>query len=153
MPDIQRSIVVDAPIERVWRAIVDSAAFGSWFGAEFDGPFEVGRTTHGRIVPTAIDPEVAAAQEPHRGAPLTAEVIAIEPMSRVAFRWNPVAGSDVRTTVEFTLAGEADCVRVTITEDGFSALPEGTRDEAREGNDGGWEAQTRLLAGYLAQTA
>lgn len=151
MPDIQRSIVIHAPIEQVWQAIADSTAFGAWFGAEFDGPFEPGRTTTGRIVPTGVDPEVAAAQEPHRGAPIEAEVVAMEPPARFAFRWRPVAGSDVRTTVEFTLKAEGDGVRVTISEDGFGALPDDVRRQARDGNDGGWDAQTRLLAAYLTR--
>ena len=148
MPDIQRSIIIHAPIEQVWAAVVDADAFGAWFGAEFDGPFEPGRTTTGRIVPTVVDPEVAASQEPHRGAPLSLEVVAIEPLSRFAFRWQPVAGQDVRTTVEFTLVTQADGVLVTITEDGFDALPKDLRGAARDGNDGGWDAQTRLLATY-----
>jgi len=53
------------------------------------------------------------------------------------------------TTVEFRLAPQGDGVRVTITEDGFGALPEDLRDQARESNDGGWDAQTRLLSTYL----
>ncbi len=149
MPDIQRSIIIHAPIEQVWEAVVDADAFGAWFGAEFDGPFETGRTTSGRIVPTTIDAEVAAAQEPHRGAPLTLEVTAIEPPSRFAFRWQPVAGSEVRTAVEFTLVEQSEGVLVTITEDGFDALPADMRSDARDGNDGGWDAQTRLLAAYV----
>jgi len=153
MPDVERSIVIRSTLDRVWSAIVDSTAFGTWFGAEFDGPFAVGSTTSGRIVPTRMDAEVAAAQEPHRGAPLTAEVIAIEPKTRFAFRWHPVADSEVQTTVEFRLAEEGDGVRVTITEDGFAALPAEQREAARDGNDGGWDAQTRLLATYLERAA
>lgn len=152
-PDVAQSVVVDAPLERVWEAIADARAFGTWFGAEFDGPFEVGATTTGRIVPTAIDPEVAAAQEPHRGAPLSLDVVAIEPMRRLAFRWQPVGDSEVRTAVEFLLEPVEGGIRVTMTEDGFDELPEQLRDGAREGNDGGWAAQTRLLAGYLARAA
>ena len=151
MSDIERSIVIHASQDRVWAAIVDSAAFGAWFGAEFDGPFEVGRTTTGRIVPTTVDAEVAAAQEPHRGSPITAEVIAIEPPTRFAFRWQPVPGSEVRTTVQFLLTAEDDGVRVTITEDGFAALPDDARGQARESNEGGWDAQTRLLAAYVGR--
>ena len=152
-PDIAQSIVVDAPLERVWDAIADSTAFGTWFGAEFDGPFEAGATTVGRIVPTAVDAEVAAAQEPHRGAPITLDVVAIEPMRRAAFRWQPVGDSAVRTAVEFLLEQVEGGIRVTMTEDGFDELPEAVRGPAREGNAGGWAAQTRLLAGYLARAA
>jgi len=42
---------------------------------------------------------------------------------------------------------------VTMTEDGFDELPEEVRATAREDNAGGWAAQTRLLAGYLARAA
>ena len=152
-PDIAQSIVIAAPLERVWDAIADSTAFGTWFGAEFEGPFVAGGTTVGRIVPTAIDPEVAAAQEPHRGAPITLDVVAIEPMRRAAFRWQPVGDSAVRTAVEFLLEQVEGGIRVTMTEDGFDELPDEVRGTAREDNTGGWAAQTRLLAGYLARVA
>jgi uncharacterized protein YndB with AHSA1/START domain len=104
-------------------------------------------------VPTAIDPEVAAAQEPHRGTPLTLDIVAIEPMRRLAFRWQPVGDSTVRTAVEFLFEQAESGIRVTMTEDGFDELPEELRGPAREGNEGGWAAQTRLLAGYLARAA
>lgn len=152
-PDIAQSIVIDAPLERVWDAIADSTAFGTWFGAEFEGPFAAGATTAGRIVPTAIDHEVAAAQEPHRGAPFTLDVVAIEPMRRFAFRWEAVPDSPVRTAVEILLEQVEGGIRVTMTEDGFDELPEEVRGTAREDNAGGWAAQTRLLAGYLARAA
>lgn len=152
-PDIAHSVVIDASLERVWDAIADSSAFGTWFGAEFDGPFTVGTRVAGRIVPTAIDPEIAAAQEPHRGSPFTLDVVALEPMRRAAFRWQPVSDSEVRTAVELLLEQVDGGVRVTMTEDGFDQLPEDVRGSAREGNDGGWAAQTRLLAGYLARVA
>ncbi len=151
--DIIRSAEIDAPLGRVWDAIVDSHAFGTWFGAEFDGPFELEATTTGRIVPTAMDAEVASAQEPHRGSAFTLDVLAIEPQRRFAFRWHPVAESAIQTTVEFTLEPVGpERTRVTITEDGFDRLPSELRDEARDGNAGGWEAQTRLLAEYLRRT-
>jgi uncharacterized protein YndB with AHSA1/START domain len=149
MPDIQQSILIRSDLARVWRAITDSSEFGRWFGAAFDGPFTEGQTATGHIVPTTVDQEIAATQEPYRGMPLTAHVIAIEPMRRFAFRWHPVPDSAVLTTVAFTLDQEPGGVRVTITEDGFDSLPPDHRAAAREGNDGGWDAQTRLLAGYL----
>ena len=128
-------------------------AFGTWFGAEFDGPFRAGATTTGRIVPTAIDRDVAAAQEPHRGAPLSLDIVTIDPMRRFAFRWQPTEGAAAQTTVAFELEPVDDGVRVTITEVGFDQLPDDVRGPARDGNAGGWEAQTRLLSGYLARAA
>lgn len=152
-PDVAQSVVIDAPLERVWDAVADSRAFGTWFGAEFDGPFEAGATTTGRIVPTAIDPDVAAAQEPHRGAPFSLDVVAVEPMRRFAFRWEASPDSPVRTAVEILLEQVEGGIRVTMTEDGFDELPEQLRNTAREDNAAGWAAQTRLLAGYLDRAA
>jgi uncharacterized protein YndB with AHSA1/START domain len=39
---IEKTIVLKATLERVWRAISDSACFGMWFGVEIDGPFVAG---------------------------------------------------------------------------------------------------------------
>ncbi|HYZ21211.1 MAG TPA: vanillate O-demethylase oxidoreductase VanB, partial [Rhodopila sp.] len=67
-PDrIEKHITLRAPLERVWRAIADSAQFGTWFGVAFDGPFVAGAELTGRIVPTRVDPEVARLQQPHAG--------------------------------------------------------------------------------------
>ena len=33
---IVKSVVLHAPPHRVWPAITDAKAFGTWFGAEFD---------------------------------------------------------------------------------------------------------------------
>ena len=57
-PDrIEKTIVLKATRERVWRAISDSARFGRWFGVEIDGPFVAGEEAVGRIAPTKVDPE------------------------------------------------------------------------------------------------
>lgn len=151
MRDIERSIVIDAPLEKVWAAIADSSAFGRWFGAEFDGPFEPGRSVSARIVPTTMDTEIAAQQASYQDEPFTIDVVAVEPMHRFAFRWEASTDSPVRTTVEFTLTEEPDGVRVRITEDGFDRLPETLRERSRRDNDQGWQAQAGLLAAYVTQ--
>ncbi|WP_233255421.1 SRPBCC family protein [Naasia lichenicola] len=147
---IEKQIVLHADLDRVWAAIADSRQFGAWFGAEFDGPFVLGQTTHGRIVPTSVDAEVAAMQEPHRGSDLNLDIVAIEPHTRFAFRWAASPDTDVQTTVTFTLRPHEDGVVLIITEEGFDELPETVRQSTREGNEGGWEAQTSLIARYVA---
>lgn len=151
---IRRSTVVTAPLDRVWAAISDAHAFGRWFGASFDGPFVVGHWLHGRIVPTTVDPEVAALQAPHAGVPLSVFVEAIEPSRRLAFRWHPYpAGPDrdasPTTLVEFVLEPVSDGVRLTITESGFDRVPLEHRAAAFTGNEGGWTHQVRLVATYV----
>ncbi len=46
---IEKSIEINAPVERVWRALTDHNEFGEWFRANLDGPFKVGEVTRGQI--------------------------------------------------------------------------------------------------------
>ena len=67
-PDrIEKSVLLRAPLARVWHAVSDAAQFGTWFGVAFDGPFLAGTRLTGRIVPTAVDPQIARLQKPHEG--------------------------------------------------------------------------------------
>ncbi len=62
---IEKNIVLHAPLARVWRAISDANEFGHWFGMKLSGAFTPGARLSGVITPTQVDPEVAAAQQPH----------------------------------------------------------------------------------------
>lgn len=153
---IQKRIVLKSPRERVWRAISDSACFGSWFGVEFDGPFIAGAPLRGRIVPTQVDPEVAKLQEPHTGKPFQILVETIAPMDRFAFRWHPFAidpnadySQEPTTLVTFDLSDAEGGTLLTITESGFDQIPIERRARAFEANEGGWTHQTKLVAKYL----
>jgi uncharacterized protein YndB with AHSA1/START domain len=153
---IEKTIVLKATRERVWRAISDSARFGGWFGVEIDGPFVAGKEAVGRIAPTMVDPEVARLQEPYRGMPFRVVVERIEPMNLFSFRWRPGAvdpaydySNEPMTLVTFELAEAEGGTLLTITESGFEQLPPDRRAKAREGNDAGWAHQTRLIDKYL----
>ena len=41
---IEKQIILRAPRERVWSAIIDSRQFGTWFGMKLDRPFAPGAT-------------------------------------------------------------------------------------------------------------
>lgn len=161
IPDrITKSIVLNAPIERVWRAISDAHAFGTWFGITFEGPFIAGQTIRGHITPTRVDPEVAKLQEPHAGTPFEWRVEQIMAPNRISFRWHPYAvererdyTSEPTTLIEFELTAVAQGTRLVITESGFSQIPLERRAEAFTSNEGGWEHQTKLLAKYLSAYA
>lgn len=157
---IVKQVVLDAPLERVWRAITDSAAFGTWFGAEVDGGFEAGARLRARIRPTRVDPEIARHQQPYDGVEFIIAVERVEPMHLFSFRWHPggtEAGPDTpdaeMTLVEFALEDTTDGVRLTITESGFEHIPLARRAQAIADNTGGWEAQTGLITRYLQQQA
>lgn len=157
---IRKQVVLNAPLDRVWRAITDSSAFGTWFGAEVEGDFETDTRLKAKIRPTRVDPGIARQQEPYAGMEFILAVERIEPMRLFSFRWHP-GGTEVgpdtpddeMTLVEFELEDTADGVRLTITESGFEHVPLARRAQAIADNTGGWEAQTGLVAKYLQQQA
>ena len=157
-PDrIEKEVLLNAPLDRVWRAISDADEFGQWFGVRFDGPFVPGASVTGVITPTTVDDDVAKAQEPYAGKADTWQIVAVEPHRRLAFRWHPYGVEDgvdyskePTTLVEFTLEDTADGVMLRIVESGFEAIPAERRQSAFESNNEGWSAQTELVRKYLA---
>jgi uncharacterized protein YndB with AHSA1/START domain len=152
---IEKEVLLKAPLDRVWRAISDADEFGQWFGVRFDGPFVPGTSVTGTITPTAVDEEVAKAQQPYAGQADTWQIVAVEPQQRLAFRWHPFGAEDgaddePTTLVEFTLEDTSDGVLLRIVESGFEAIPANRRQSAFEGNSEGWSAQTELIRKYLA---
>lgn len=157
---IVKTVLLRAPLERVWRAIVNAGEFGAWFGAEFDGPFVAGEKTSGRIRPTQVDAEVAKMQEPYAGMACDFMIERIEPMGLFSFRWHPCAiepGADYAkeptTLIEFVLEETAEGVQLTITESGFDNISLARRADAFAANESGWQGQTMLIGKYLAQAA
>ncbi len=159
MNQIEKQILLNAPVARVWRALTDSTQFGRWFGARFDGPFILGTNLRGSIAPTEMNPEVAAMQKPYEGKPFEISIEAIEPEHRFAFRWHPYAvdrnvdySSEPTTLIEFTLEPTSGGTLLRVVESGFDQIPVERRADAFKANEGGWEIQMRLIEAYLAQT-
>src|SRR5262245_53074461 len=88
---IEKKILLRAPRERVWRALVDSKEFGAWFGMRLDGSFSPGARLKGVIVPTTADPAVASKQREFEGMPLEIVIDRIEPQRLFSLRWHPFA--------------------------------------------------------------
>lgn len=154
---IRKTTILRAPQDRVWRAISNAREFGTWFGMELNGAFAAGVRLDGHIVPTKVDPTVAAAQQPYAGMALVLFVERVEPMHLLAFRWHPeppAPGTEdtaATTLVTFELEPADGGTRVTITESGFDAVPLERRAQVFASNDEGWTAQLTLIAKYLAQ--
>jgi uncharacterized protein YndB with AHSA1/START domain len=153
---IEKSVILAAPLARVWRAVSDATEFGSWFGVAFDGPFREGARLTGSIVPTTVDAQVAAMQKPHEGKRFEFVVERVEPMRRISFRWHPFAidpavdySKEPATTIAIELEEVAGGTRLTLTESGFDRLPVERRAKAFEANDGGWTMQMKLVAKWL----
>jgi uncharacterized protein YndB with AHSA1/START domain len=154
---IEKKVLLKAPQARVWRALADSGEFGTWFGVRFEGPFAVGSTLRGVIVPTTVNAEVAKAQKPYEGTAFEITVERMEPERLFAFRWHPFAvergvdySAEPTTLVEFVLAEAEGGVMLTVTESGFDQIPLARRAQAFTANEQGWGMVVKLIETYLA---
>jgi uncharacterized protein YndB with AHSA1/START domain len=135
---IERSIVVQAPLERVWRALSDAEEFGRWFGVDLQGQrFAAGQRTRGRITYPGYEHvwfDVAVQR--------------VQPPRLLSFRWHPYAvdasedySKEEPTLVTFSLQEEGAGTRLTVVESGFDKLPPQRRMEAFRMNSQGWDGQ------------
>lgn len=153
---IEKVATLRAPLAKVWRAISDSTAFGTWFGMTIEGPFVEGQTVMGAIAKTQVDDEIAKHQAPYVGMRCELRIERIVPLKLLAFRWHPGADPNMEpdapmTLVTFELEEVPEGTRLTITESDFEALPLERRAKAFAENEGGWEVQASLIAKYLAR--
>lgn len=141
---ILKTIVLRAPVDRVWHALTDHHEFGAWFRVHLDGPFVVGQETTGRMTYPG-----------HEGTPWSSTTVRLEAPHRFAFTWpHPASpGADASeaptTLVEFHLQPEPEGTRLTIIESGFDALPPDRRANAMRGNDEGWSIQVGNIAAHV----
>lgn len=145
---IERSIVIDAPRERVWRALADAAEFGAWFGADLKGQaFVAGRRVRGPITIQGFE---------HVQFEVVTE--RVEPQRLLSYRWHPYAidasvdyTQETPTLVTFTLdEAPGNATRLTVVESGFDNVPPHRRLEAFRMNGNGWEAQMKNIARHVA---
>src|SRR5215469_9688717 len=134
---IEKKILLRAPRRRVWQALADSAEFGRWFGVSFEASFTPGARLRGTIVGTAVDPDVAKAQQQYRDVPFEITIDRVEPERLLSFRWHPYAiergvdySQEPTTLIVFTLEEVANGVMLTVTESGFDQIPLARREKA-----------------------
>jgi uncharacterized protein YndB with AHSA1/START domain len=142
---IERSIHINAPRSRVWRAISNAEEFGSWFGANLKGQtIAPGQRVKGLITIKGYE---------HVAFDVMVE--RVEPENLLAFRWHPYAvdpkidySNEQRTLVTFELKDAGRGTLLSVVESGFDSVPPSRRLEAFRMNSGGWEAQLKNIAGF-----
>lgn len=142
---IEKTVEINAPVERVWRALTDSTQFGAWFKARIDGPFVLGELSRGRMTYPGYE-----------HLPWLARIVAMEAPRRFAYEWPPgcddpqgEAAGEPWTLVEFTLEPVAEGTRLTVVESGFEALAENRRAEIMRMNDDGWDEQMGNIRAHV----
>jgi uncharacterized protein YndB with AHSA1/START domain len=135
---IEKTLVLRAPVARVWQVLTNPGEFGAWFGVDLAGAtFAPGGRARG---PIQI--------EGYRHVTFEVHVEEMIPQHRFSWRWHPYAidpnmdySSEPMTLVVFELEEVADGTRLTVTESGFNSLPVHRRADAMRMNDAGWAAQ------------
>jgi uncharacterized protein YndB with AHSA1/START domain len=140
---IERTIVINAPRERVWKLLSDAESFGRWFGANLEGQtFTPGQVTRGPIT-----------IEGYTHIMFDVTVERVEPPSVLAWRWHPYAvdpkvdySAEEPTLVTWTLQEAPNQTTLVKTvESGFDKVPPHRRMEALRMNSGGWDAQLQNI--------
>lgn len=154
---IEKEIILNSPLQRVWQALTDSTEFGTWFGVRFTEPFAPGAAMHGVVTPTKVNAETATGQQKYQGIPFDISIERMEPERLFSFRWHPYAiergvdySAEPTTLVVFTLTETEGGVKLNVTETGFDGIPLARRASAFTANERGWAAVTKLLETYLA---
>ena len=143
---IERSIDMKAPRARVWRALFNTAEFGSWFGVKLEEQaFVPGGQVRGHITHPGYEHIV-----------FEVRVDRVEPEQLLSFYWHPFAidpdvdySQEAPTLVTFTLEDTDHGTRLTVVESGFDGVPPQRRLEAFRMNSQGWDAQVGNIARHV----
>ncbi len=146
---IERSIIINAPRERVWSALTNAESFGTWFGADLKGQkFVVGARTRG-----AMDAACG-----HDNVWFDIIVERLEPQDLFSYRWNPYPvdtsidySLEAPTLVTFSLKDAAEkSTLLIVVESGFDKIPPHRRIDAFRAHTGGWEFHLKNIANYAS---
>jgi uncharacterized protein YndB with AHSA1/START domain len=139
---IERDVMIDAPVDVVWRTITEPDQICQWFADRVELELEPGG--HGYM------------GFGEQGGPIVVETV--EPPTLFSFRWNHPAGEDAvagnSMLVEFTLVPQGDeRTNLRVVESGHElrAWPDVEKDRYAQEHGGGWATYLGRLAQLLAE--
>jgi uncharacterized protein YndB with AHSA1/START domain len=140
---IEREILIEAPVEVVWRTVTEPAQMTQWFADQVDLIVEPG--AHGYM------------GFGEQGGQVVVETV--DPPTRFSFRWNHPVGEEPMTgnsmLVEFTLMPEGDQrTRLRVTESGHErrAWPDAEKQRYADEHREGWGEYLDRLARTVAKS-
>ena len=141
---IVQEILIEAPIEDVWRVVTEPDQITQWFSQEA----ELDRRTDG-----------AGRLRFESGQTYYLHVEAFDPPHRFAYRWLHERGAIARPEnsmlVEFILHAEAGHTRLRVVESGFDSLARPVDEQADRAADNGrgWEIELGHLGDHARRIA
>jgi uncharacterized protein YndB with AHSA1/START domain len=141
---IEREVVIEAPVEVVWRTITEPDQITKWFAERVELDLAPGGQGYMGF-------------DEHNGGPIVVETV--DPPIRFSFRWNhptgaqPVPGNSV--LVEFTLtANGPERTHLRVIESGHELLAWSDAETERyaKEHNGGWAGYLDRLAGLHARS-
>jgi uncharacterized protein YndB with AHSA1/START domain len=147
-PDhIERSVLIQAPRDRVWEALTNAKQFGEWFHVHLRGDFEPGETIIGSVT-----------EKDAQGLPVKMEIGLMDHNKLFSWRWHPAAvnpsvdySREPTTLVQFKLEDAPGGTHLTVVESGFTEIPPERRDAAYRMNYEGWGIQMSRIEDYLSK--
>jgi uncharacterized protein YndB with AHSA1/START domain len=144
---IERDILIEAPVEVVWRAVTEPDQISQWFSDEAAIDLRPG----GEGTLTWDDRATSKAMT----AGLT--VVTVAPPSTFAFRWGHPegveAGEGNSLLVEFALIQEGDNTRLRVVETGLAKVdwPEEQKAAYVDEHNKGWALHLPRLLQYVTR--
>jgi len=136
---IEKEILIEAPIDVVWRVVTEPEHIQHWFSTEAELDPRAGGT--GRL-------------SFKNDRTYYIQVEAFEPPYRFAYRWAHEKGTPARPEnsmlVEITLQAEAGSTRLRVVESGFDKIDWTDEEKTRYAEDHarGWQHFGELLRDY-----
>ena len=142
---IDRTVEMQAPVERVWRALTSADELAAWFQVRIEGDIAPGN----EIWMTSVNPQHAGMRWPVR-------ILELTPHRRIVWQWHPGEADpavdysqEPQTVVTFTLEPWAGGTRLTVSETGFDAIALERRAKAYADNSQGWTEVLVWLQKYV----
>jgi uncharacterized protein YndB with AHSA1/START domain len=131
---IDRAVEIQAPPERVWRALTDTRELSAWFQVTIEGEIAPGR----EVWMTSTHPPCA-------GRRFCVRFVEMTPPRRFVWQWHPGEvdpdfdySREPRTTVTFTLEPSGEGTRLSVAETGFDEISLERRAKVHLDNSQGW---------------
>jgi uncharacterized protein YndB with AHSA1/START domain len=141
---IERQVLIDAPIDVVWAVVTQPEHISGWFSESVELELRPGG-------------KLALRWSSHRT--FEGRVERVDPPHAFSFRWvlepDQAMTEDNSTLVEFSLSAEGDSTRLTVVESGFPDLtgPEEEKQSHFDAHSSGWDKELGELDEYLRKTA